>query len=257
MDVGGVSKEIIHHPFASINNSADVLRDIYDVYTEVGAVNWQSRSSCELYGLSLTYNKNNPEENWRLGSFGHTRYQSLGKFEYYTAIEADTMNRVKGDYLDSLGFRIINKSAKSRHSLANLLLSFQSSMHRVTARTINGNLVYRTMPGLGGMHRDENQFESLRINVCLSNNGQFGLQYIDHEPEYPSAGDISFVNTDVMHRSFINNRCDFQRTHLIINISPWLDFDETNDCWSPNQYFGKVHPIEMVKQGLIFKQGVI
>lgn len=254
--VGGVSYEIVNQPIKTINNSANILCDIYDVYTELGAVNWQSRDSCQLYGLSLTYNQNNPESNWKLGSFGHPRYQPLGKFEYYTAVEADQVNRVKGDYLDSLGFRTINDSVKKRQSLFELLNIFSCGVHRVTSRTINGNCVYPTMPGIGGMHRDESQFESLRLNVCISNNGCFGLQYIDMEPSYPSVGDINFINTDVMHRPFINSKCDFQRTHLIINISPWLNYHKDSDSWSPNEYFGKVHPVDMVKQGLIFKQGV-
>lgn len=254
-DLGGTKLLVLEKPLRTINNSAQVLNDIYDVYTELGAVNWQSRDSCSLYGLSLTCNKKDNPDNWKKCSFGHKRYQQLGNFDYYQAIEDDKDNRVKGDYLDSLSFRSPLDSVLRRQHLLDCLSQFSVPIHRVTSRTINGNMVYKTMPGLGGMHRDENQFESLRINICISNNGYFGLQYLGMNPNFPSEGDINFVNTDVMHRAYIANRCDFQRTHLIINLSPWLDFDEVNDCWSPNRFFGKVHPIEMVKQGLIFKQG--
>jgi len=256
-DLGGVRSDVIKDPIRQINNSARVLGNTYAVYAELGAVNWQSRNSCELYGLSLTYNKNNNENTWKLGSFGHQRYQKLDSYSYFTAVKADESNRLKGDYLDSLSFRHIHPAVINQFSLRTLLQSFDTAVHRVTARTINGNMVYRTLPGDGGMHKDENQFESLRVNVCLSNNGEFGLQYEGHDPSYPCDGDINFVNTDVMHRAYINNRCEFQRTHLIINLSPWLDFDPINDCWSPNKYFGKVHPVDMVKQGLIFKQGTL
>lgn len=253
--VGGTRLDLIKEPVASLKDPAVVLRDLYDVYTEVGAVNWQSRNTCQMYGLSLTYNPASPQETWSSGSFGHIRYRELDNVAYYTAIEKDRQHRVKGDYLDSLCFRRLHPSVASRQALSSLFRSFACSVHRVTARSINGNIVYRSLPGMGGMHRDESQFESLRVNICLSNNGQFGLQYVDDEPHYAKPGEISFVNTDVMHRAYIANRCDFQRTHIIVNVSPWLNYDDKTDSWSTNEYYGKVHPLDMVKRGLIFKQG--
>jgi hypothetical protein len=254
-DIGGTRLQVIKEPVRKLTNSAEILKDIYDVYRDLGAINWQSRDSCSLYGLSLTCNRNAPKDSWKRGSFGNQRYQSYDNFDYYQAVEDDKSNRLKGDYLDSLCFRSTLDEVKKKVNLFSCLDMFSVPIHRVTSRTMNGNILYPTLAGLGGMHRDENQFESLRINVCVSNNGEFGLQCIGEQATFPEAGDVNFVNTDVMHRAYIKQRCDFQRTHLIINLSPWLDFDEVNDCWSPNQFFGKAHPLDMVKQGLIFKQG--
>lgn len=257
LDVGGVREDIIEEPIKRINNSDFILNDVYDIYLALGAVNWQSRDACNLYGLSLSYNRNNAESSWKLGSFGEPRYQVFDSYSYYNVVEHDINNRVKGDYLDSLGFRAIHPIVNSKRYLSAVFNTFALPVHRVTARTINGTFSCVTAPGTGGMHRDESYFESLRINVCLSNNGCFGLQYLNKNPTFSIAGDVNFINTMVLHRPYIVERCNFQRTHLIINVSPWLDYDATNDCWSPNKYFGKMHPIEMVKQGLMFKQGKI
>jgi hypothetical protein len=255
-DVGGVSKEILYSPVLNIDNSKHVLNDVYELYRNTGAISWQSQDSCELYGLSLSYNPNSHEFDWKRGCFGHKRYQDFTKYDYFTAVKKDLLNKKKNDYLDFLCFRkFLPHINEVTHSLRKLLDIFPSSVHKITSRTINGNMIYPSTISIdGGMHLDDNQFESMRFNLCLSNNEYFGLQYIDHEPYFPKAGDLNFINTDVKHRAFTKATCDFQRTHLVINVSPWLDYHPEEDYWELNKYFGKVHPIDMIKNGLLFNK---
>jgi hypothetical protein len=62
------------------------------------------------------------------------------------------------------------------------------------------------------------------------------------------------VNTDVPHRVYVRQPNDSLRTNLVLGLTPWLDYDASDDSWSPNEYFGRMHPYDMVREGLIFKR---
>jgi hypothetical protein len=237
---------------APINLSADnLLREVNELYREIGAVSWASQPTLNLYGLSLNCNPDHHRDTWKLGSFGNIRYQVHSSYDYYKAVNADNLNRVKGDYLDSLGFRGLLPEVIGKRHLKSLFDSFKVPVVRSTARTLNGSLCFKTLPGDGGLHTDDSPFEVMRINICLSSNGDFGLQYLDHEPTFSMPGENLVINTDVPHRSYIKSNSEYLRTHLIIGVTPWLHYDAQDDTWSLNEYFGKIHPYDMVKQGLI------
>lgn len=231
-------------------NAGEIYKEINQLYRSVGAVPWASQDSINLYGLSLTCNPE-MDEHLHKGSFGHPRYRVFSKYDYYKAVNADITNQVKNDYLDGLGFRRILPQVKSYKNLYALLRSFKLPIVRCTSRTINGSLTYPTIKGDGGMHKDDCPFEILRVNISITNNGDFGLQYEGMEPLYTPAGENIVVNTDVRHRAYIKQTNDFLRTNLVIGITPWLNYDQLKDEWSLNEYFGKLHPYDIVKQGLL------
>ncbi len=228
-----------------------VLDDVHELYRDVGAIAWASQKSLILYGMAINYNPIYPEEEWKSGLFGDSRYAKYKTYDYYKAVDSDVENRVKDDYLDSLGFRKILPAIANKKHLGGLLGKFKHPVVRSSIRTINGSLCRPSIPGDGGMHTDDSPFEVLRINICLSTNGDFGMQYENQEPFYWYPGQNLIVNTDVPHRSYVKKHNDFLRTNLVIGITPWLNYDETTDTWSLNEYFGKLHPYDMVKQGLI------
>lgn len=237
---------------APIKVSPRLLGEVLELYREVGAVSWASQPKLNLYGLSLNCNPDHAQQEWKSGSFGNSRYQVYSSYEYFKAVNADTDNRRKGDYLDSLGFRRLLPQVSAKQELQKLFEGFKVPVVRSTARTLNGSLCFPTMAGDGGLHTDDSPFEVLRINVCLSNNGDFGLQYLDHEPIFTPAGGNIVVNTDVPHRAYIKQSNEFLRTNLIIGVTPWLNYDPVRDEWSLNEYFGRIHPYDMIKQRLIY-----
>ena len=228
-----------------------LLKEIYELYREVGAVPWQSQSNLNLYGLSLHYNPDHAQDEWKQASFGHPRYRKHSTYDYFKAVSADHENRVKGDYLDSLGFAKPLPAIAQKEALSSLFARFKLPVVRVTARTINGSLTYPTIPGDGGLHTDDPPFEVLRINLCLSNNGDFGLQYLDEPPIFSKAGENLVVNTDIKHRAFLKQHNDYLRTNLIIGVTPWLNYDKERDEWSLNEYFGRLHPYDIINQELL------
>lgn len=227
-----------------------VLEELLSLYKSVGAVTWQSQNSFNLYGLSLTYNPNHPKDLWKKGSFGHPRYKVHSSYDYYEAVMNDKEHHLKDDYLDSLSFNTLLPEVKTKPHLYKLLNSFNFPVIRVTVRTING-LLSSPSKGDGGFHTDDSPFEVLRINVSLSNNGNFGLEYKNKKIIYTEAGNNIVVNTDKLHRSYIKETSNFQRTNLIIGLAPWLNYDSINNIWSLNHYYAKKHPYDLVKEKLI------
>lgn len=252
--VGARFEPCLSIPNLSIN-ATEVMKDVDDLYRRVEPIAWQSGESLKIYGLSLSYNPDNDPSTWKSGSFGDPRYKSLGKYAYHKKFSEDIQSSsgLKGEYLDSLGFRKTLPQVALYPHLDSLLKRFKQPVVRCSTRTLNGNLLYPTPPGDGALHVDDSPFEVLRINISLSNNGMFGLQYGDQEPIFTSAGDNLVINTDVKHRPFMTENCNFLRTNIIIGVTPWLDYDASKDEWSTNEYFGKIHPYDMVKQGAIFQ----
>lgn len=229
--------------------------EIRSLYKEVGSVMWRSKPNGSAYGLSLSYNPEHPQEEWKQGNFGHYRYSTMPAFDYYKAVEADVANRVRGDYLDSYGFRYILPQAQRLPHLMSILSKFQVPLIRCSIRTVNGYLCIPNINGLSGYHQDDSPFEVLRINLCVTNDGSFGLQYAGQDVMYPQPGDNCIVNSDVDHRVVVSRSVNFQRTHVILGVAPWFDYDAINDSWHPNKWFGVKHPYDMAKEGLLFLQG--
>lgn len=228
-----------------------VLEELISLYKSVGAVTWQSQDSIQLYGLSLTYNPNHSKDLWKKGSFGHPRYKVYSAHDYYEAVMNDKNNHLKDDYLDSLSFNSLLPEVKTKPNLYKLLNSFNFPVIRVTARTINGLLVNPTKTNSGGWHIDDCPFEVLRINISLSNNGNFGLEYKDKKVISTQGGDNLVVNTDKLHRAYNEDKCNFQRTNLIIGLATWLNYDKTNNSYSLNNHYGKTHPYDLARQNLL------
>ena len=228
-----------------------VLEELLSLYKSVGAVTWQSQNSVSLYGLSLTYNPNHPKELWKRGSFGHPRYKVHSAYDYYEVVMNDKDNHVKDDYFDSLSFNTLLPEVRTKPHLYKLLNSFNFPDIRVTARTVNGLLINPTETNNGGWHTDDCPFEVLRINISLSNNGNFGLEYKNKKVIYTTGGDNLVVNTDKLHRGYNKESCNFQRTNLIIGLATWLNYDAANNSYSLNHHYGKTHPYDLAKQNLL------
>lgn len=227
--------------------------ELSDLLIMLGPVSWRSKTDLTVYGLSLSCNPDHPRESWNSGSFGHERYRACRPYEYYKAVERDTQHRVRGDYLDSYGFRCLLPEIAQYRALREILSGFTVPVVRATVRVLNGLICRPNTHGDSGMHQDDSPFEVLRINLCVTNDGSFGYQYRGLSPRYPMPGNHWVVNSDHDHRVVVSKRSNFQRIHLVIGLAPWFDYDPSADAWLPNQWFGNKHPYDMASEGLLFK----
>lgn len=245
--------EMLSVPGLKINSQA-MTKEIDTLFERIGPVYWKSQPPGALHGMSITCNPHADQSQWHHGSFGDSRYRNMTPEAYFTAPIGDAPTAKKGSYHDALSF---TKRLPQLHGLEHigaLLDGFNFPVVRSTVRVIDGLSIHPTVPGTtGGMHVDSPTTEVLRINVCVTGTPDFGLEYDNGTLIVDEPGHAVVVNSDRMHRTWFAGRTDFLRAHLIIDIAPWLTYHQKEDAWSTNEFFGKVHPFDMVRAGLIHK----
>lgn len=68
---------------------------------------------------------------------------------------------------------------------------------------------------------------------------------------FMETGRAYVYDTHKFHRAVCKKIEKFDRIHMICGVSPWFDFDESTQCWKSNEYYGKIHPFDMLKEGLV------
>ena len=101
-------------------------------------------------------------------------------------------------------------------------------------------------------HRDEpNEFVT-RILIPLVYDENYWIELkdgtkINFEPGYAYHWDTY----NHIHRFMYNYKEDvIDRTCLVLGISPWLNYKD--GVWTPNQFFNKKHPTDMIKDKVFF-----
>lgn len=196
-------------------------------------------------GFSLMYNPDHADVmNLHQSSLGTNR---MVDFKFY---QNDIVYK-KNTYLDTLGFRR-RTPASTVGYLGEFLDSFKLSLTRgrmsvIHADKFNDPSELKTY----GWHHDESIFENLRLNVPMITDSIFKFQMKDGRPYHLEIGKSYSWDTGSMHRVFADQIADKIRAHLVIGISPWFDYDPTDDSWNINEYYGKVHPFDMLVSGSV------
>ena len=68
-------------------------------------------------------------------------------------------------------------------------------------------------------------------------------------PIHLSVGNIYTWDTNLPHRVYSTKKTELKRIHLVLGFSPWLDYNEDDDSFSINRFFGKIHPIDILLNG--------
>ncbi len=210
------------------------------------------------YGsLSLTCNPDTAGDphSATLGS-AHLRN---GQYFYGTDQTLAQMPKLKGDYYDSYGFRQLTPAA-NHSALGDLLRGFTLPVIRSRLSVIPGNNADVLKDGYG-WHRDETIFHNLRLNIPVWTSPEYLLEIetvlSQHQTGSATAqrhhlerGFAWSWDTNQPHRVFASELTAHSRCHLVIGLAPWFDYDSEADAWSPNQWFGHVHPHDLVAEGL-------
>jgi hypothetical protein len=182
-----------------------------------------------------------------------------GQYFYGTDKTFSQMPKLKGDYYDSYGFRQLTPAA-NHAALGQLLRGFALPVIRSRLSVIPGDNP-EALKDSYGWHRDENIFHNLRINIPIWTAPEYLLEIETVLPQ-PEAGSATAQrhhlrhgfawswDTNQPHRVFASGPTAQSRCHLVIGLAPWFDYDPVTDAWSPNQWFGRKHPHDLVDEGL-------
>ena len=44
---------------------------------------------------------------------------------------------------------------------------------------------------------------------------------------------------------------DVSRISIVLGFAPWFDYLPEEDAWQANEYLGKLHPFDMLAEGLV------
>jgi hypothetical protein len=228
-----------------------------------GSFGWLSsegRDAEDNYrSLSLTYNPDlhDPGINDVHQSTLGTSINSSREFFYNSTQKFKTL---KHTYFDTYGFRKPTPAARTG-ALGRFLSQCGLNLVRSRLSVIHGEQG-ETVDFMTGWHRDERVFENLRVNIPLTSDEAYRMQ-VEPSLEKPDPASTSMreyhlapgyaysLNTNLPHRVYARSRTNVPRVHLVLGFSPWLRYDEVEDAWSPNAYYGKINPLAMLRKGLL------
>ena len=173
--------------------------------------------------------------------------------------ETGSRRKLRHTYFDSYGFRLPTPAARIG-ALGRFLSECRLSPIRSRLSVFRGGAVDRLANEV--WHRDEPVFENLRINIPLRSHRAFRLQ-IEHEKERPdprsrtvsehylAPGRAYSFDSHRLHRVLQRDRCESDRAHLVLGFAPWFRYDAAADAWEPNEFFGRVHPFDILREGAL------
>lgn len=196
-------------------------------------------------GLSLSYNPDYQEN-------CDPNQQTLGTpsnhaTEFFYG-QTQNFKSIRNSYFDTYGFRK-HAPCVAETGLKDFLDSFNLSCVRGRLAVINSQYVPASARERFGWHKDEPVWENLRINIPIKTDDTFMFQLVKKQPEHLAYGNLYTWDTNLPHRVFPTTEEVKDRVHLVLGFSPWFDYDEEKDAWVSNEFYGEVHPIDMLIDG--------
>jgi len=217
-----------------------------------------------LYGgLGLTYNPDYrfdiPHHSQGFGQPRSTKPMDvkgwMDNLENYDYSDQTESVEIKGfnTYDDCLGLRVPTEVTQFR--------SFTSIFSKLKRQMFQGRIAEVRAAEYGARvseenkefiwHTDERNEIISRILIPIVYNEDYYLEFkdtgtrLDFEPGY-----AYHFNTYKIHRwNFDYHENIKNRTCIVLGWSPWLEYKE--GTWSVNEYCNKMHPMDMVKAGLV------
>lgn len=231
---------------------AALRAEIEAAVERLGFRGWRhSGGESRIYGgLSLTCNPRHQDGLDPMASTLGTPRVDADRFFWNSISDHD---RLRDSYFDSYGFDTRTGIARAG-ALGAFIDGFRLSLVRSRIGIIPGAAVDAADPaylGNEGWHRDEPVFETLRINVPIATDPNFVFQMAGEPPYHLETGKAYSWDTNRPHRVFCRGRTSLMRIHLVIGLAPWFDYLPDADAWTPNRYFGAVHPFDIAAEGLL------
>ena len=196
-------------------------------------------------GLSLSYNPDyqddcDPNQQTLGTPINNANEFFFGKVQKFKS--------VRNSYFDTYGFRK-HAPCVAETGLKDFLDGFKSSAVRGRLAVINSQYVPASHRPNFGWHKDEPVWENLRINIPIKTDETFMFQLLSKRPEHLAYGNMYTWDTNLAHRVFPTTEEVRSSVHLVLGFSPWFDYDEEKDAWISNEFYGKMHPIDMLVNG--------
>ena len=234
----------------NLNHSFDIDKlstDTLDALDKFGFHGWRSSTyiANDYGGLSLTYNPDYAEQCDPNEQTLGTLVNSAEEFFYGKTQKFSTQ---RNSYFDSYGFRK-HAPCVTDTKLTDFVSSFKRSLVRARIGVINSQHISEEFRPKFGWHKDEIIFENLRINIPIKTDDTYMFQLVGKEPVHLDYGNMYSWDTNIAHRVFPTTTEEKNRVHIVLGFSPWFDYDAEQDAWISNEFYGELHPFDMLLQG--------
>jgi hypothetical protein len=234
--------------------------DAIDRHGVHGWLSSEGRRQDDPYlSLSLTYNPDLEDPGVR-DVHQATLGTSVNRADEFYYGRTGRFSKLKHTYFDTYGFRRRTPAARIG-ALGEFLDQCRLSLVRSRLSLLRGTHEDARAFEFG-WHRDEPVFENLRVNIPLFSHRSYRLQ-LERSREQPSRrsrtmsshylapGAAYTFDTHRPHRVYATAPCDVDRVHLVLGFSPWFRYDARADAWEPNEFYGRVHPLDLVRCGAL------
>lgn len=234
----------LNYPLKNLKAAARAAVKNYGLYTWLSK---EGRYTGSYRSLSMVYNpnlrdKNTNNMNGTLGSSSISRK----RFFYGNLISYLSMGmHMKDSYYDSYGF--CHKNDLSKNEFGDFTNTFKRTQIRSRMSMITPNALDSLNPNYM-LHKDEPIYENLRINIPIDSDGNYFLESEKFKINMKE-GEAYVWDTHIPHRVY--GVSANPRVTLVLGFSPWFDYIPEERMWVSNEYYGEVHPLDMVKLGYV------
>jgi len=101
-------------------------------------------------------------------------------------------------------------------------------------------------------HSDEPIVHNTRVIIPIQTTNSYAMEIADNGPRIPEKGYAYTWDTNIVHRQIqIDNTDKTDRIYVILGFNPWFNWLPNEQAWESNDFFGKVHPLDMMIDGHI------
>lgn len=241
--------KVIVLEFVNLNLSA-LEKSIHDSLQLFGDHGWRTKEGVlnDYTGFSLVYNPTHQDSLPIHASTLGTPKNSQHEF-YWDTVKHHS--QLKNSYFDTYGFST-RTPASQYGALGKLLDRSQRTLIRSRVSILHGDKFRPELKRFIGWHRDEVIFENLRINIPVVTSSNYLFQIAGEKSVHLPTGYGYSWDTNIPHRVFSDHWRNDIRIHIVLGFSPWFDYLPAERVWVKNEFFGKLHPFDMLAEGHIF-----
>jgi hypothetical protein len=101
-------------------------------------------------------------------------------------------------------------------------------------------------------HCDEPIVHNTRVIIPIQSTPAYAMEIAQNGPKIPEVGYAYTWDTNIVHRQLqVDNTDTSDRIYVILGFNPWFNWLPEEQAWESNEFYGKVHPMDMMTSGLI------
>jgi hypothetical protein len=181
--------------------------------------------------------------------------EQIGNLEKPPEDLPKSTHREKDSYFDTWSYSKYTDAA-SASGIDQLLATSTCQVIRSRVAWQRGAFrTYRTDPVINDQytwHVDEPMSINTRIIVPIQTSEAFAIEIKGKKPVVLETGYAYSFDTNIMHRQVqIDNSSRLDRIFMVLGFNPWFNWDNDQQSWTTNEYYGKMHPLDMMAEGLM------